>query len=98
MIPDRFRNITESLTLAVSDYTPKPYAGSATLFRARDRAAVFLVDPELGWGGLVERLDIREVPGDHLTLLTKPHVETLAAELRSPPGRGPKRRLRKVDG
>ena len=62
---------------------PRPFTGSATLFRARDSAAMFLVDPALGWSGLIERLEIREVPGDHATLLAKPHVQTLAAELKA---------------
>ena len=83
VVPARFRNVTESLTLAIRRYTPRPYAGSATLFRARDKPAGLLVDPALGWSGLVARLEIREVPGDHQNLLTKPHVESLAAELKT---------------
>ena len=82
-LPDRFRSVKESLTLAARHYTPRPYAGSATLFRARDNPAIFVVDPALGWSGLVERLEIREVPGDHVTLLREPHVLTLAVELKA---------------
>ncbi len=80
-LPDRFRNVTESLTLAARHYTPRPFAGGATLFRARDNPGTFLGDPALGWSGLVERLEIREVPGSHLTMLREPHVRALAAEL-----------------
>jgi acyl transferase domain-containing protein/thioesterase domain-containing protein len=83
MVPDRFRSVTEQLTLAARRYTPRPYSGAATLFRARDNPANFLVDPALGWGGLVERLDIREVPGGHETLLAMPHVQVLASELKA---------------
>jgi thioesterase domain-containing protein/acyl carrier protein len=82
VLPVRFRNVTESLTLAAKHYTPRPYAGAATLFRAREIDAIFLVDPALGWSGLVEHLEIREVPGDHTTMLAPPHVRTLALELK----------------
>jgi thioesterase domain-containing protein/acyl carrier protein len=83
VLPDRFRNVAESLTLAARQYTPQPYAGQATLFRARDTPAIFLVDPTLGWSELVEHLQIREVPGDHATLLREPHLPALAGELKT---------------
>ena len=81
VLPDRFRNVKESLTLAARHYTPRPYAGRATLLRARETPEIFLMDPALGWSGLVEHLDIREVPGGHATMLREPHVRTLAGEL-----------------
>jgi thioesterase domain-containing protein len=83
VLPDRFRNVKESLTLAARRYTPRPSAGRATLFRARDNPAILVVDPALGWSGLVEHLEIRDVPGGHETLLREPHVRTLAVELRT---------------
>ena len=82
VLPDHFRNVSESLLLAARRYTPRPYAGSATLFRARDTPA-FIQDPTLGWSELVEHLQIREVPGDHDTLLKEPHVAALALELKT---------------
>ena len=82
VLPERFRNVTESLRLAAKHYTPQPYTSAATLFRAREKDAIFLLDPALGWSGLIERLEIREVPGDHTTMLAQPHVRTLALELK----------------
>ena len=81
-LPDRLRQVTEMLTLAARRYVPALYDGAATLFRARERPAIFLQDPSLGWSDFVRTLTIREVPGSHTTMLAAPHVTTLAAELR----------------
>lgn len=41
-------------------------------------------DPTLGWSTLVgDRVECYLVPGDHISLMTRPHVETLAARLKS---------------
>jgi amino acid adenylation domain-containing protein len=81
-LPERFRNVTEHLFLAARSYTPRHYSGSATLFRAQATPSIFLRDRSLGWSGLVDHLEIRDVPGDHATLLTEPHVRSLARELK----------------
>ncbi|MBI4587207.1 MAG: amino acid adenylation domain-containing protein [Candidatus Rokubacteria bacterium] len=42
-----------------------------------------LSDPTLGWGRLVsQRLETYAVPGDHYTMLARPHVQVLAEQLR----------------
>jgi thioesterase domain-containing protein len=81
-LPPRFRNVTESLTLAAWQYRPQPYRGAATLFRARDTPAIFVRDPAMGWTALVQSLSVVEVPGNHDTMLMEPHVRALAAALR----------------
>ena len=48
-LPRRFRDVAEHLTLAAKTYTPRPYDGTATLFRAQDTPAIFRMDPALGW-------------------------------------------------
>jgi thioesterase domain-containing protein len=56
-----------------------------TLFRATDRQAGLgrTIDPQLGWGELALRgVDIIEVPGHHLSILTEPNVKILADQLR----------------
>ncbi len=56
------------------------YAGRVTLLRA---AEVRVEDPALGWEALVtEPLEIHEMPGDHVTLLSRATVGELAARLR----------------
>ena len=67
-------------------HEPAPYAGRVTLFRALeepDEVGADFSDPFLGWGGVAGGgVDIRPVPGDHLTLLEPPHVAALARSLR----------------
>jgi thioesterase domain-containing protein/acyl carrier protein len=70
-----------------SRYVPAAYAGRLTLFRARavpQAIGTDFSDPYLGWGRLAARgVDVRPVPGDHLSLLDEPHVGALAMSLRA---------------
>ncbi|HSN87950.1 MAG TPA: thioesterase domain-containing protein, partial [Thermoanaerobaculia bacterium] len=66
---------------ALSSYEPVPSSGEAILFRARERPDGREDDPALGWQGLVAELSVREVPGDHCTILRE-DVEALAGHLR----------------
>nr|CAF05651.1 TubF protein [Archangium disciforme] len=52
------------------------------LFRTSEQAWSFARD--LGWGALsASGVDVREAPGDHMTLLRPPHVERVAEQLRA---------------
>jgi len=66
-------------------YRPRVYAGKVLLFKARDRAPTVLRSmdpPELGWSRWVDGgLEIREVPGGHVTLLEEPNVSIVAQDL-----------------
>jgi aspartate racemase len=63
---------------AVLDYEPAVYDGQVTLFRAREGAA----RGDWGWGRLTSLpVNVREVAGDHHTMLSEPHVGELAADL-----------------
>ncbi len=66
-------------------YQPEPYSGQIVIFRAAERPilpGVRFDDPALGWGPLaLGGIQIRTVPGDHITLLHPPHVSTLAESL-----------------
>ncbi len=67
---------------ALRSYAPAPYAGRLALFRAADRPAEWGADPALGWRGLVDgNLEVRELAGDHYSLLQGPHAAALAAGL-----------------
>jgi len=74
---DRFR----ANRRALSTYEPHLYEGEAVLFRAHERPAGREEDPALGWTGLVANLTVREVPGDHYTILRE-DVEALAGHMR----------------
>ncbi len=68
-----------------------PYPGRITLLRSEElhpsEASEHLrrafQDPAMGWGELSPRpVRVIHVPGDHVTLLVRPQVETVAARLR----------------
>jgi thioesterase domain-containing protein len=69
-------------------YVPaEPYDGTLVFFRAEQlhpdsrpapELAWTLDDPARAWGRFAARVQVHEVPGDHLSLLTPPHVATLA--------------------
>ena len=63
-------------------YIPKPYRGRLTLFKPQKNYS-FYSDPKMGWGDLVEDLDIIEMPVNPHAMLVEPHVETLAQELKA---------------
>jgi thioesterase domain-containing protein len=83
-VPDAsLLDVEEAFVLALRSYTPKPYSGDAILFRAKDELVAYS-DATLGWGALVlGSLEIREVSGDHDTILYEPHIGTLARVLNS---------------
>jgi len=76
-------DVEEAFLLALRNYTPLPYQGDAILFRAKDELVSYS-DETLGWGDLVQgKLEIREVSGDHDTILYEPHIGMLARVLNS---------------
>jgi thioesterase domain-containing protein len=73
-------------------YRPHRHDGPVTLIRARDLhpedarriPPSLLADAALGWGAFVSGpLDVETVGGDHLAMLTEPHVAELARVLRA---------------
>jgi amino acid adenylation domain-containing protein len=69
---------------ATRNYELRRYPGRITLFKAGQELAGCSSDPTLGWaewaGGGV---DVHVVPGNHATMVYKPHVEVLAETLRA---------------
>jgi len=68
---------------ATRNYQLHHYPGRITLFKAGQELAGIPSDPTLGWsewaaGGV----DVHVVPGNHATMVYKPHVEVLAETLR----------------
>jgi len=69
---------------ATRNYELHHYPGRITLFRAGQEFAGSSSDPTLGWskwatGGV----DVHVVPGNHATMVYKPHVEVLVEKLRA---------------
>jgi thioesterase domain-containing protein/acyl carrier protein len=79
----RLVQILKSHTYAGKAYIPQPYPGRATLFRASEVAVADSEDLTLGWGELATQgVDVHWVPGNHQTMVRKPHVQVLAEHLR----------------
>jgi len=69
---------------AARSYKAQSYPGRVTLFRVTEPWEGGGRDPYLGWDGVAAGgVEVYEVPGDHFTLLEEPHVEMLAAQLKS---------------
>jgi thioesterase domain-containing protein/acyl carrier protein len=69
---------------ATRNYLLHRYPGRITLFKAGQELGGPSSDPTLGWGDWAQGgVDVEVVPGNHATMVYKPHVEVLAAKLRS---------------
>jgi len=64
---------------ALRHYQPSPYPGPITVFEATGKSEWEYHGPMSGWSRLSTRpVATHVIPGDHLTIITRPHVETLA--------------------
>jgi thioesterase domain-containing protein len=78
------RNEAYQHAMRLYDKTPNRYGGSVVIFRAIDEPffAGYAVEPDGGFSRLVSgKIDVHDVPGDHLGILAPPHVTKLAAVL-----------------
>jgi aspartate racemase len=83
-LPKELQNVTQAAYLAQKQYTPGVYRGKAVLFRAEQCSPLFTADPTLGWGGVITGgVDVRVVPGNHLTIGVGENAAALARELES---------------
>ncbi|HEY6050181.1 MAG TPA: hypothetical protein VIZ58_02965, partial [Thermoanaerobaculia bacterium] len=78
------RRVREANIRAASRYVPGYYEGKVTIFRAAERRAVTLLDPNLGWGELCGGgVDVYEVPGAHSSILLEDsNLRMLGSKLR----------------
>jgi non-ribosomal peptide synthetase component F/thioesterase domain-containing protein/acyl carrier protein len=81
-MPGALRDNVMMFSSVAQAYSPKPYPGRVTLFRAAGRTAEYGSDPALGWEEVVRgEIKIITVPGDHMTILEEPHVWNLVEQL-----------------
>lgn len=67
---------------AADRYEPGPYAGRVLLVRSAARAPEYKHNPSLGWEKVARGgVDVITVPGDHLSMMKRPNVETLVARI-----------------
>jgi thioesterase domain-containing protein len=63
-------------------YVPRAFPGRVLAFWPTEEALRQRGDPTLGWGALVEHVDVVLVPGDHHTIVTR-HIELIAREIQA---------------
>jgi non-ribosomal peptide synthetase component F/thioesterase domain-containing protein len=64
------------------NYVPKTYPGRLLLFRAEGRTAEYGDDLMLGWTDIArDGVVVHQVPGSHLSIMRKPHVDRLIEQL-----------------
>ena len=66
---------------AMLGYRPGPYSGPVSLLVADEPFADRGRDPRDEWRGLCDDLEILGVPGNHLTMIARPHVDRLGSIL-----------------
>jgi aspartate racemase len=82
MLPRPLRNVREACAKAAGDYNVEPYRGQVTLFRVKEKSVGSLDDPyAIWWRVAAGGVDLREISGDHLSLLKEPQVRLLAEQL-----------------
>jgi len=78
-----FRQMRGALLHAGRAYRPEVYPGRVTVISARSPGTLRSKDYAAGWARLAAGgVEIREVAGEHLSIMYEPYVRTLAAELR----------------
>ncbi|MCG6137853.1 MAG: amino acid adenylation domain-containing protein [Nostoc sp. LLA-1] len=69
---------------AVLNYVPQAYPKRINLFRTKVHSSIAKEDPSMGWDQLTGgETEIHHIPGNHLTMLRKPHIQILAAQLKA---------------
>lgn len=80
----RLIELCESDFRASRNYLLHRYPGRVTLFKASEDPSGNRVDATLGWSDWADGgVDVQSVPGNHATMVYKPHVETLAEKLKA---------------
>jgi aspartate racemase len=81
-LPRALRNVRQACAKAAADYDVQPYPGRVTLFRVREKSVGSLNDPyAIWWQVAAGGVDLREISGDHLSLLKEPQVRLLGERL-----------------
>jgi aspartate racemase len=82
MLPRALRNVRQACSRAAGNYDVHPYQGRVTLFRVREKSIGSVNDPyAIWWRVASDGVDLREISGDHLSLLKEPQVRLLAEQL-----------------
>ena len=72
----RMAEVCQAHIAAFDAYRPRPYQGPVVLLKAEDGEDL---DPR--WRSLCSKLCVETVPGNHYSMLRKPHTDVLAERL-----------------
>jgi len=79
----RLSDTRQMLFVAEKSYRPRPYDGNVVVFRCADYRATSYKDRDGGWREFVKgSLEVYEIPGEHLAILSEPNVQALAEKLK----------------
>ena len=82
-IPAQQRQLMQTHIRAMSSYSPGTYNGVVTLFRVRSQSLSRTPDPTMGWNKLATGgVLVKRIAGSHHNILERPHVQTLATQLK----------------
>jgi amino acid adenylation domain-containing protein len=79
---ERLERVYNANLTALDAYRSEPYHGKIILFNAVEKDPGILPDPNYGWSGLADDIEIHEVAGNHDTMLAEPNVSSLANAMR----------------
>jgi thioesterase domain-containing protein len=78
----RLEQVYNANLAALDSYRSTHYPGKVILFNATEKDPGILPDPNYGWTGLADEIEIHEVAGNHDTMLAEPNVSSLASAIR----------------
>ncbi|BAZ09995.1 AMP-dependent synthetase and ligase [Calothrix sp. NIES-4071] len=83
---DEHLKVIDANVLALDKYICQAYPDEMILLRTSDEhrsdAIAEEYDPQFGWGELVDNLNIHSIPGSHLEMMSEPHVQVVAEQLK----------------
>jgi len=90
-LSDRLKELEEKYKKVHVSYTPQPYNGKITLFRAQECPPGYRRKHAMGWAAIASQgVDVHIIPGHHTSLMTSPllakkvkdHIDRLQVEYR----------------
>lgn len=76
----RRKKVMDAYVKAMTAYVPRRYKGSVALLLPAESPSGHPYDPTWGWKSVTDNVEVRVVPGGHLTCITS-HVKELAENL-----------------
>lgn len=79
---DAWTRVNDEYARLMRAYQPLRYPGAMTIFQPRDDTRTPAPDPSQVWRPLADRVEVRQVPGAHLSCITV-HVREVALHIRA---------------